>query len=62
MLEILAKIDFGAETALGVPLGVLLLVWIIVQTMKDQGGGGSSGSSGRSSRSSRTSSFKTSEM
>ena len=40
-LLFLAEIDFSAPTALGVPLGTLILFWFIWTAMKQGGGGGS---------------------
>jgi hypothetical protein len=39
---LLAEIDFNAPTAIGIPLGTLLLVWFIWAKMNEQGGLGGS--------------------
>jgi hypothetical protein len=43
-LIILASIDFNAPTALGIPLGTLLLIWFFWMMMKQQQGGSDHGS------------------
>jgi hypothetical protein len=41
-MQLLLAIDFNAPTALGVPLGVLILIYLVMRTLQqNQGGGGS---------------------